>query len=157
MRISLNTATPIMSDVDDIVYLLGKQPEDETIADQPGGGPWCRGSTSDILARRNMWRAIFGIVHCYLIWQGGTLFAYGMTTLLSMVVRQDGFSRTDALSNYLEFSPLVRVCGVLQALLRRSGDVDHPSDVEFYLAAFFLDLARSSSSGGRLHIGPYNR
>jgi uncharacterized protein len=37
---------------------------------------------ADIFARRNLWLAIFGILHCYLIWNGDILFFYGVTALL---------------------------------------------------------------------------
>lgn len=38
--------------------------------------------TADIFTRRNMWLAVFGIAHCYLIWNGDILFFYGITALL---------------------------------------------------------------------------
>ncbi|HSZ17043.1 MAG TPA: DUF418 domain-containing protein [Terracidiphilus sp.] len=43
-----------------------------------------RGSRNiaDIFLRRNMWLALFGIVHCYLIWIGDILYWYGITALL---------------------------------------------------------------------------
>ena len=37
---------------------------------------------ADIFTRRNMWLTLFGIVHCYLIWNGDILFFYGATALL---------------------------------------------------------------------------
>jgi uncharacterized protein len=38
--------------------------------------------TADIFCRRNMWLALFGVLHCYLIWQGDILFYYGITGLV---------------------------------------------------------------------------
>jgi len=38
--------------------------------------------TADIFTRRNMWLTIFGILHCYLIWQGDILYFYGIIALL---------------------------------------------------------------------------
>lgn len=38
--------------------------------------------TADIFTRRNMWLTLFGILHCYLIWQGDILYFYGVTALL---------------------------------------------------------------------------
>ncbi len=38
--------------------------------------------TADIFTRRNMWLALFGMLHCYLIWNGDILFFYGITALI---------------------------------------------------------------------------
>ncbi len=38
--------------------------------------------TADIFTRRNMWLALFGVLHCYLIWNGDILFFYGISALL---------------------------------------------------------------------------
>ncbi|MDE1161438.1 MAG: DUF418 domain-containing protein [Acidobacteriaceae bacterium] len=38
--------------------------------------------TADIFTRRNMWLTLFGILHCYLIWNGDILFFYGLIALL---------------------------------------------------------------------------
>src|ERR1700761_4844030 len=38
--------------------------------------------TADIFTRRNMWLALFGMVHCYLIWNGDILYFYGITALI---------------------------------------------------------------------------
>ncbi len=40
--------------------------------------------TADIFTRRNMWLTLFGILHCYLIWNGDILFFYGASALLFM-------------------------------------------------------------------------
>ena len=40
--------------------------------------------TADIFTRRNMWLTLFGILHCYLIWNGDILFFYGTAALLFM-------------------------------------------------------------------------
>jgi uncharacterized protein len=37
---------------------------------------------ADIYTRRNMWLVLFGIVHCYAIWNGDILFFYGTAALL---------------------------------------------------------------------------
>jgi uncharacterized protein len=43
-----------------------------------------RGSknVADIFLRRNMWLALFGVLHFYLIWTGDILYWYGLTALL---------------------------------------------------------------------------
>ena len=38
--------------------------------------------TADIFPRRNMWLMLFGILHCYLIWDGDILYFYGLMGLL---------------------------------------------------------------------------
>jgi uncharacterized protein len=38
--------------------------------------------TADIYTRRNMWLVLFGMLHCYLIWNGDILFFYGVSALL---------------------------------------------------------------------------
>jgi uncharacterized protein len=38
--------------------------------------------TADIYTRRNMWLVLFGMLHCYLIWNGDILFLYGTCALL---------------------------------------------------------------------------
>jgi len=38
--------------------------------------------TADIFVRRNMWLLLFGMVHCYLIWDGDILYAYAICGLL---------------------------------------------------------------------------
>lgn len=38
--------------------------------------------TADIFTRRNMWLALFGMLHCYLIWNGDILYFYGITALI---------------------------------------------------------------------------
>ncbi len=38
--------------------------------------------TADIFTRRSMWLALFGILHCFLIWNGDILFFYGTYSLL---------------------------------------------------------------------------
>lgn len=37
---------------------------------------------ADIYTRRNMWLVLFGMLHCYLIWNGDILFFYGITALI---------------------------------------------------------------------------
>jgi uncharacterized protein len=37
---------------------------------------------ADIYTRRNMWLVLFGMLHCYLIWNGDILFFYGTAALL---------------------------------------------------------------------------
>jgi uncharacterized protein len=37
---------------------------------------------ADIYTRRNMWLVLFGIIHCYAIWNGDILFFYGTAALL---------------------------------------------------------------------------
>ena len=49
-----------------------------TRAEQRGAGD----RTADIFTRRNMWLALFGILHGYLIWYGDILCWYGLTGLL---------------------------------------------------------------------------
>lgn len=39
-------------------------------------------STADIFLRRNMWLALFGMLHFYFVWSGDILFWYGITALL---------------------------------------------------------------------------
>src|SRR5262245_40592400 len=36
----------------------------------------------DIFTRRNMWLALFGVLHAYFLWWGDILYFYGMTALL---------------------------------------------------------------------------
>ena len=38
--------------------------------------------TADIFTRRNMWLMLFGMLHCYLIWNGDILFFYGLYALI---------------------------------------------------------------------------
>jgi uncharacterized protein len=38
--------------------------------------------TADIFTRRNMWLVLFGMLHCYLIWNGDILYFYGVAALL---------------------------------------------------------------------------
>lgn len=38
--------------------------------------------TADIFTRRNMWLMLFGILHCYLIWDGDILYFYGLYALV---------------------------------------------------------------------------
>ncbi len=40
--------------------------------------------TADVFTRRNMWLTLFGLIHCYLIWNGDILFFYGTAALLFM-------------------------------------------------------------------------
>ena len=40
--------------------------------------------TADIYTRRNMWLVLFGVLHCFLIWNGDILFFYGTAALLFM-------------------------------------------------------------------------
>jgi uncharacterized protein len=37
---------------------------------------------ADIYTRRNMWLVLFGMLHCYLIWNGDILYFYGIAALL---------------------------------------------------------------------------
>jgi uncharacterized protein len=37
---------------------------------------------ADIYTRRNMWLVLFGMLHCYLIWNGDILYFYGLAALL---------------------------------------------------------------------------
>jgi uncharacterized protein len=37
---------------------------------------------ADIYTRRNMWLVLFGILHCFLIWNGDILFFYGVAALM---------------------------------------------------------------------------
>jgi uncharacterized protein len=38
--------------------------------------------TADIYTRRNMWLVLFGMLHCYLIWNGDILYLYATTALI---------------------------------------------------------------------------
>ena len=37
---------------------------------------------ADIYTRRNMWLVLFGMLHCYLVWNGDILYFYGVAALL---------------------------------------------------------------------------
>ncbi len=37
---------------------------------------------ADIYTRRNMWLVLFGMLHCYLIWNGDILYLYGVSALI---------------------------------------------------------------------------
>ena len=52
-------------------------------ADGACGGRGARGDrTADIFTRRNMWLMLFGVLHCYLIWDGDILYFYGLYALV---------------------------------------------------------------------------
>ena len=54
------------------VILLTARAEERGAADR----------TADIFTRRNMWLMAFGILHCYLIWNGDILYYYGLIGLV---------------------------------------------------------------------------